>query len=314
MTDPAPGGLAQVSFPAIGTTASMVLTDSGQLEIASAILRSELDAIDRAASRFRPDSELCALNAAGGKAMAVCAVLFKAISEALRAAQLTHGLVDPTVGDALVLAGYDRDFNQVDPDGPPLTLLARPVRGWRAICTDPVSRTVRIPAGVSLDLGATAKALCADLAAERIATATGAGVLVNLGGDIAVRGPSPEGGWSVRVTHDHATPPELADGPVISVHTGGLATSSTSVRRWVRGGALMHHLIDPATGLPAAEHWRTVTVAAGTCLDANIASCAAILLGAAAPAWLAERNLPARLVDPAGAVTFVAGWPKDAEL
>jgi thiamine biosynthesis lipoprotein len=111
------------------------------------------------------------------------------------------------------------------------------------------------------------------------------------------------------VTHDHAEPPEQAAGPVVSIRAGGLATSSTSVRRWIRGGVTMHHLIDPATGMPATEHWRTVSVAAGSCLDANIASTAAILLGARAPAWLAERKLPSRLVHPSGAITYVADWP-----
>ena len=102
MTFPAPGGLSQVSFEAIGTTVSMVVIDRAQLDAAVVILRSELALIDRAASRFRPDSELCALNAGAGKATEVSPVLFRAISEALRAARLTDGLVDPTVGQALM--------------------------------------------------------------------------------------------------------------------------------------------------------------------------------------------------------------------
>ncbi len=145
MTFPAPGGLGQVSFEAIGTTASIVLVGPGRLDAAVAILRSELDATDRAASRFRPDSELCALNAGAGKPTEVSPVLFRAISEALRAARLTDGLVDPTVGQALVLAGYDRDFHQVDPDGPPLTLAARSVPGWQTVTVDPTRRSVPPP-------------------------------------------------------------------------------------------------------------------------------------------------------------------------
>lgn len=307
-------GVGQVSFPAIGTTATLAVTDREKADAAAEVLRAELDAIDRAASRFRPDSELCRLNAAAGASTAVSALLFSAIGEAIRAARLTDGLVDPTVGEALVLAGYDRDFAEIDPAGPPVKVVAKRVPGWRAIQTDPVSRTVRLPLGVSLDLGATAKALCADMAAQRVAAEIGTAVLVNLGGDIAVRGESPDGGWSVRITEDHATSPELADGPVVSIQSGGLATSTTLVRRWIRGGEPLHHLIDPATGLPAAEHWTTVSVAAASCLDANIASCAAILLGPAAPEWLADRDLPARLVEPDGEVTCVAGWPEDAEL
>ena len=305
----AKGQLARSSFAAIGTTATVLITDPEQIDTAGEILRAELDAIDLAASRFRPDSELCALNTAAGRPLAVSQLLFRAIGEAVRAARATEGLVDPTVGEALVWAGYDRDFDQIEPSGPPIAVVAKPVPGWQGIVSDPFAGTVRLPPGVILDLGATAKALCADLSAIRIAGATGAGVLVSLGGDIGVAGPPPGGGWSVRVTDDHAELPCHAPGPVVSISAGGLATSSVALRRWVRGGVPMHHLIDPATGRPTLEHWRTVTVAAGSCLDANIASCAAILLGQGATEWLEERALPARLVDPRGMVTYVAGWP-----
>ena len=101
-------------------------------------------------------------------------------------------------------------------------------------------------------------------------------------------------------------------GPVVHLHGGGLATSSTAVRRWRRGGRLLHHLLDPRTGLPAEPVWRTVTVTAATCVDANTASTAAIVRGRNAPAWLAELGLPSRLVDSAGTVHRVAGWPPDA--
>ncbi len=304
-------GAGSVSFPALGTTAFLALTDEAATRSALLVLRGELEAIDAAASRFRADSELVRLNAGAGRPREVSGLLFDAIEAALRAARLTDGMVDPTVGHALELIGYDRDFREVRRDGPALQLTARAVPGWQAIQTDRSSRTVHLPRGVSIDLGATAKALCADRAAEKVAAATGAGVLVSLGGDIAVRGAGPEGGWSIRITHNHAESPHTAEGPVVSIRDGGLSTSSTSVRRWVRGGVTMHHIIDPATGLPASEHWRTVSVAAGTCLDANIASCAAILLGERAPQWLEERRLPARLVDPCGSVTTVAGWPED---
>lgn len=300
------------SFPALGTTASIAVTEASAADKATSVLRLELEAIDLAASRFRPESELSTLNASPGRPVVVSALLFEAIYAALRAARLTDGLVDPTVGSALELIGYDRDFAHVDREGAALDLTARAVAGWKTVRTDSAHRTVQLPSGVSIDLGATAKALCADRAADLAAACTGAGVLVNLGGDIAVRGPAPAGGWSIRITHNHADPPTTSDGPVVSIREGGLSTSSTSVRRWIRGGVSLHHIIDPATGLPAREHWRTVSVAAGTCLDANIASTAAILLGDRAPQWLEERRLPARLVSPSGRVTTSAGWPIDS--
>ncbi|HEX4863962.1 MAG TPA: FAD:protein FMN transferase [Acidimicrobiales bacterium] len=304
--------MSSLSFPALGTTASLLVTDPSRTDLALRVLRSELEAIDLAASRFRPDSELVGLNANAGRVCRVTAVLYEAIEAAIRAAEITDGLVDPTVGQSLQLAGYDRDFESIDPYGPPLQLIAHPVPGWRSISLKRSDRSVRMPKGVSIDLGATAKALCADRAARRAAYAANAGVLVNLGGDIATAGQAPPGGWNIRITHDHADPPGSAPGPVVAIKDGGLSTSSTSVRRWIRGGVSLHHIIDPATGLPARERWRTVTVAAGTCLDANIASCASIVLGDRAPRWLAQRAMTSRLVDPSGRVTVVAGWPDDA--
>jgi thiamine biosynthesis lipoprotein len=114
----------------------------------------------------------------------------------------------------------------------------------------------------------------------------------------------------VRIGDDHAASLD-GPGPVVSVRAGGLATSGTTVRRWMRGGQPLHHLIDPATGLPADTVWRTVSVAAASCVDANIASTAAVILGMEAPSWLAARRLPARLVTIDGAVTTVAGWPAE---
>jgi thiamine biosynthesis lipoprotein len=302
-----------VAFAALGTTAVLVLSEPAASEEARAILAAELAAIDAAASRFRADSELSRLNQAAGRPVGVSALLLEAVEVALRAARITDGLVDPTVGQALRMIGYDRDFAAVAARGPQIRIDLQPVPGWQHIQVDRGAATVQVPPGVTLDLGATAKALCADRAAAAINAATGAGAVVSLGGDLSVAGPAPEEGWVVRVGHDHAAPPEAGD-PTVSVRSGGLATSSTSVRRWIRGGRSLHHLIDPATGAPAAEFWRTVSVAAGSCVDANIASCAAIILGPAAPGWLAARGLPARLVAPGGRVTRVGEWPAEPAL
>jgi thiamine biosynthesis lipoprotein len=114
----------------------------------------------------------------------------------------------------------------------------------------------------------------------------------------------------VRVADDHAAPLD-GPGPVIGVASGGLATSGTSVRRWRAGGITLHHIIDPRTGRPAETPWRTVTVAAQTCVEANVASTASVVLGDEAPAWLAARGLPARLVTDEGAVRAVAAWPEE---
>jgi thiamine biosynthesis lipoprotein len=166
---------------------------------------------------------------------------------------------------------------------------------------------------VRLDLGATAKAWAADRSAARLATALGCGVLVSLGGDIAVAGETPPGGWRVRVQDVTGRPEDPPVGPsaVVAIRDGGLATSSTTARRWRRGGDVLHHILDPRTGLPAPPCWRTVSVAAASCADANTASTAAIIRGRDAPGWLTSLGLPARLVDEAGNVHTVGGWPAD---
>jgi len=305
---------ASASWQALGTGVQVTVTDGGQLALAREMLEADLGAVDLACSRFRPDSEIVALDRAAGAGPAeVSPLLAEAIAVALRAARLTDGDVDPTVGAAMNAIGYDRDFALVPREGPPVKLTVRTIPGWRQVEFDEQARLLRLPPGVRLDLGATAKAWAADRAAARIAAATGGGVLVSLGGDVAVSGPPPDGGWRIRVQDISGRPEDPPTGPsaVVAIRAGGLATSSTASRRWRRGGDVLHHILDPRTGLPAAVVWRTVSVAAATCTDANIASTAAIIRGRAAPAWLTELALPARLVDEAARVHTVGGWPAE---
>jgi thiamine biosynthesis lipoprotein len=275
---------------------------------ARAELESVLAAVDRTCSRFRADSELVQINNGAGHPVPVGSVLLEALDVALRAARLTAGDVDPTVGRAMRVLGYDRDFTEVTAAGAPLTCVVERVPGWQMIQVDRVASTVRVPTGVELDLGATAKAFAADRAAATVAETVDSGVLVSLGGDVAVAGTPPEGGWPVRVTDDHAAGPD-GPGETVAIHTGGLATSSTTVRRWRRGDEQLHHIVDPAVGRPVASAWRTVSVVAQTCVDANIATTAAIVRGEAALTWLAELGLAARLVRRDGEVVRIGGWP-----
>ncbi len=297
-----------VSFPALGTTAVVVVADPGAADAAVAAVEQEVSAIDRACSRFRPDSELTLLNSRAGTTTPVSPLLLESVEVALRAARRSDGLVDPTVGGAMRVLGYDRDFASMEKTGGSLVVSVGQVPGWRLVALDGERSTVSIPAGVELDLGATAKALCADRAAAAAFESTGTGVLVSLGGDMAVAGPPPDGGWSVLVTDDHAAPLD-APGQQVAIRSGGLATSGITVRHWARGERQLHHLVNPATGLPAEACWRTVTVTAQTCVDANTASTAAVILGPPAPAWLSGQGLPARLVGIDGTVTTVSGWP-----
>jgi FAD:protein FMN transferase len=315
-------------WPALGTNVVLRVAQAhvDVLDQARRIVEAELDAIDRACSRFRPDSELERLNACAGRFVTVGPLLMEAIQVAVRAAALTDGAVDPTLGEAIVLAGYSRDWSELErrPGAPPAPLTvpsgavdarrpvlrARRTSGWSLIELGYDPPGVRVPAGVRFDLGATAKALAADRAAAAVHAATGAGVLVSLGGDIATAGPAEVGGWAVHVTDDHRAGPD-APGQTVAIETGGLATSSTTVRRWQQGARVMHHILDPATGQPVAPVWRTASVAAASCVDANIASTAAIVQGYCAIAWLNQRGLPARLVGAGGEVHVLAGWPDD---
>lgn len=294
------------SFRALGTTATVVTADVEHLLEAVAVVRGEIDAIDRACSRFSEDSELMRLHGTPDRWTIVSPLLFEAIDVALGAARATGGAVDPTVGDAVIRAGYDRDFANISPSGPPIE--PRPAPGWRTVGVDARRCAIRLPTGVLLDLGATAKALAADRAASRAVQATGGGVLVSLGGDLAAFGQAPAGGWKVSIADDHAD--AIGLGEVVAISSGGLATSSTSTRRWIRGGVPVHHVIDPQSGRPAAEVWRTVSVTAARCVDANTATTAAIVFGDRAVVWLRALGLPARLVRAEGSVVRLAGWPE----
>jgi thiamine biosynthesis lipoprotein len=260
---------ATISFPAIGTTAELTLADPRHADEAEALMRRHLHDIDRAASRYRPDSEIALVEAMGGPRR-VSALLSGAIHTALAAARDTRGLVDPTTRP-----------------GQPGT--------WNVVRLDPHRRILDMPEGVEIDVGATGKALMADRIAREAHRMAGTPVLVNLGGDIACAG---EHSWDIGVADDHkATDADQ----VVRIERGGLATSSTTVRPG--------HIIDPRTGEPIESPWRTVTVAARTCVTANTASTAAIVLGESGLHWLAARSLPARLVANDGTLIRVGGWP-----
>jgi thiamine biosynthesis lipoprotein ApbE len=301
---------------ALGTGVVLRVSDPAALAEARRAVESELAAIDSACSRFRADSDLSHLNAHAGRPTRVGGLLTEALTVALRAAALTEGDVDPTIGRALELAGYDRDWSLLAhrsgvPDAarhhPRVT--ARVLEGWRTVAIEPSTGVVRLPRGMKLDLGATAKAWAADRAAAAAFSATRCGVLVSVGGDIATSGTAPVGGWQIKVSDDHGAAP-TAPGQLISIDSGGLATSSTAVRRWDHEGQTMHHIIDPHTGRPVQGSWRTVSVAAASCTDANIAATAALVRADAAPAWLAGLGLPGRLFAWDGTVQSVAGWPE----
>jgi thiamine biosynthesis lipoprotein len=298
---PARAGDTTYRFDVWSTSASVVVTDPEALGSVVEIVEAGLDDVDRACSRFRPDSELAGLAAGGSTLSPLFADL---VRTALDAAEASDGLVDPTVGNAMRHLGYDRSIELLPADGAPVRLVPE-VPGWRRVRLS--GDRLELPGDVLLDLGATAKARAADVLATRAAETVGVGVLLELGGDIATAGPAPEEGWQVLVR-------DTEDDPacqVTLVAGWALATSSTVRRTWRRGGVRLHHVVDPRTAAPAAPVWRSVSVAAQTCVEANTASTAAVVLGRDATRWLAERGLTARLVDQQHRVVRVGAWPQE---
>ena len=298
---------ARIVVTALGTTALLAVTEPDALEAAERVMRAELAAIDAACSRFRPDSEISRLPA--GTATPVGPLLAEAIAVALRAAEQTDGMVDPTVGHAVRRARLRPRLRRAStPTAPTRSRRRRPHPAGGA-SAGTVPRVV-LPRGVALDLGATAKALSADRIATRAAAATGVGRAreprrrrpgrraprrTTAGASrsaTTTSAPSSTRSWS------SASPRAASPPPAPPAAPGGAA------------GRTVHHIVDPRTGDVPAGRWRTVSVAAATCVDANTASTAAVVMGDAAPGWLADRRLPARLVDLDGAVTTTAGWPE----
>jgi FAD:protein FMN transferase len=299
--------IACAEFRALGTGARVLTAQESALEAAVTVVERELERIDQACSRFRDDSELTRLNRRSGGWVPVSPLLLTAIDAAVRVSRMTNGAVDPTMGRAIRILGYDRDFAHLRNEGP-INIDIRPSSGAGVIEIDRAAHQVMVRGGHEIDLGATAKALAADRCARAAFEACQVGVLVSLGGDIAIAGPAPADGWSILIAEDHAASLD-SRGEVIALRSGAIATSTTTLRRWRQGGVERHHILDPETGAPAREHWRTASVVAATCVDANAAATAAIVWGGAAARWLQAHRLPARLVAADGSISRLAGWP-----
>ncbi len=310
------------------TTARVVLDrrDRRHLAAAVACVREVTDAVDAACSRFRSDSELLARADELVRGAEVSPLLAALVHQALDAARATDGDVDPTLGRRMVSLGYDAAFDTaragsgsgggnasvsgrtatapdgaaVGPEPAAQVLDGRPA--WRRILL--CGTFLRVPQGVTLDLGATAKAAAADMAAARITARFGIGALVSLGGDVATAGPEPSGGWQVRVQ-------DRDEDPVDHVRLAAgwsVATSSTQRRRWEQDGRVRHQVLDPRWGLPAEPVWRSVTVVAPSCVGANTLTTAAVVRGHPAVEMLRRSGRAARLVAADGSVVRTGAW------
>jgi thiamine biosynthesis lipoprotein len=306
-TDVATTAAGTVRWEAWSCRVHLAVDDGIDLDQARRVVETVIADVDETVSRFRDDSDLARVNARPGRWVEVDPLLVAAVRVALDAARATGGLVHPLLGRPLVELGYDRDLGLLverppAAGAPPLETAPPGLDSWREVELD--AGAVRIPSGTALDLGATAKAWAVDLATAGLAQHGVGGGLVGIGGDLRTVG---DGHWPVAV----AEHPDAPADEVVQLRRGALATSSTRVRRWTSRGVVRHHLLDPRTGLPVPEVWRTVTVAADTCAEANTASTAAAVLGGEALPWLEARRYAARLVARDGSVTVTDGWPTD---
>lgn len=287
------------------TTARIVVLDDRMVDRAMRIAEDELQRIERAASRFHAGSELLTLGRDVDGGVDLSPTLATLLRAALRAAEASGGAVDPTVGSALADLGYDQSYELIGADDKPVHVVVRRVPGWRSLRLDG-DRLFR-PQGILLDLGATAKAVAADLVATAVSDRLGTGVLVSLGGDIATAGEAPQSGWQVLVQDVSADPPAH-----VTLSAGGaMATSSTVRRTWRRDGRTFHHVIDPETSQPATPVWRSVTAVAPTCAEANTITTGALVKGADAIDWIRSCGRPTRLVDRTGRVLTLNAWPEE---
>ncbi len=288
-----------------GMTGTLATEREDQLDFAKARLRHWLDAIDQSCNRFRPDSELTLLNECGSSDLSPTLEL--ALVGALESYDATAGLCDPTVLPSLLALGYDVDYAELARRGTTRVLPPLASPGKRAVTLDRAHHRASLAPGCRLDLGASAKALATDLIADDLAPY--GGVLVEIGGDVAVRGRGPNGPWAVGVS-------DVLDltgtEPRVSIESGGLATSSTTARSWLANGQRVHHIIDPRTGTCASGPYVAATVSAESCVRANAFATAALLWGEDAGYHLAQAGCAARLVRSNGVIEYVGGWPEDS--
>jgi thiamine biosynthesis lipoprotein len=241
---------------------------------------------ERTFSRFVTRSELTHVNRAAGQPVEVSAAFAAMLALAKLAEHQTDGIVTPSLGAELEAAGYDRDFESLGDDPRPPGLAERRSRQVRLN-----GRTLLTSPGVRIDLNGVVKSRTVD---DALLLLSGPG-WVSAGGDLGTRRPVVVG---------------LPRGGSVNLLQGGIATSGSDRRRWLRAGNEQHHLIDPRTGAPAISPWRQVTVCGRSCLSADVAAKCAFLLGSHGPAWLDRRGIPARFVTSTGSIQTNRAWSR----
>ncbi|MEV0799110.1 FAD:protein FMN transferase [Kribbella sp. NPDC050281] len=298
---------ASRTWTAWSCTVRLTVDDPAVLGAACGELKALMDRVDKAASRFRPDSELSIVNSRAGALVPVSRLLVDLVDVSLVAASMSGGAVDPTVGAAVIAAGYNDDIEAVRRRFPEPPADPKPIPGWQQVQLNRKLALLGVPSDCALDLGAIAKAWTADRAALMLSKRYGCAILVEIGGDLRAAG-DPVKPWVITVAERAGDP-----GVLVTLAHGGLTTSTRTVRRWQTPTGYAHHLIDPRTGKPADGQWRTASVWAPTAVRANTFSTALVATGEAALGRLTLAGHPARLIDDGGEVTELSGWPASSE-
>lgn len=295
-----------VTFSVWGLSGTLATEHPHQMRDAEKRLWERLSEFDAACNRFCPDSELSRLNQRPGEIVPISDTLERALVSALDARDATEGLCDPSVLPALLALGYDVDYDELRRRDHVTRRSPVPSLGAESVVLDLINHTATLAPGCQLDLGASAKALVADVVADDIAP-TG-GVVVELGGDVAVRGHGPQGLWAIGVSDSlHLSGRE----PRVGIEHGGIATSSITARTWRADGRTLNHVIDPRTGECANGPYVSATISANSCALANAFATAALLWGEEAGYHVAQAGWSGRLVRRDRSVEYVGGWPED---
>jgi FAD:protein FMN transferase len=268
----------------MGSDAHVIVVGDGDLLV---LARRRIEELEARWSRFRDDSEVCELARRAGEAVEVSADTRLLVERSIDAWRLSGGAFDPTVLGAMIRAGYDRTFEDLQSATGSSPLLAG--------CSDieVTASRVRLPAGTGFDPGGIGKGLAADLVAGELVAAGARGACVNLGGDVRVTGQSPHGeGWTCAIEHEWSTRPLVR----VGIADGAVATSTTLRRSWVVEGETRHHLIDPATGCPSTTDLTSASVIAAEAWRAEVLAKTVLLRGS---------RHPFDLIDGSGAVAVI---------
>lgn len=268
-------------FRAMSSRCRVVANDHDHTVLGEAMIHD----LERRWSPSLPSSEISALNRAAGDLCALSDETYELVSCAEQARIVTDGAFNPLMPDHLIAIGCDGSWETVlDADA---ALLGHSPASAAPIELFPEIKAVRLPFGTRFDPGGVGKGLVADMVVRSLLGAGATSVQVELGGDVCVAGPEWSGGvWRVHVDDGFQG---VSDAATISLREGGVATSSVIRRRWRRGSREVHHLIDPATGLPAVTDLEAVTAVATRLWWAEVVAKVALMAGSAGGRRILQR-------------------------